>query len=120
MGRKRLNNNRGGGLQGLQSSPIASERPSASAAGHAAMSMARLWRDQGKHRTLRSSGAYLRLVHRRLRHAGPARRQGDARRVGVTQFYPCSLGVTRDFAMCLLSQTCRAASATLYHHVSQA
>jgi len=47
------------------------------------MSMARLWRDQGKHRTLRSSGAYLRLVHRRLRHAGPARGQNAARPTDV-------------------------------------
>jgi hypothetical protein len=30
------------------------------------------------------------------------------------------LGVTRDFAMRLRSRTCRAASATLYHHMSRA
>jgi hypothetical protein len=37
----------------------------------------------------------------------------------VTQFHPCFLGVTRDFAMRLRSWTCRAASAMLYHHVSR-
>ena len=50
----------------------------------AAMSMARLWRDQGKRDAgPRSSRAGLRLVHRRLRHARPEGGQGSARRAGV-------------------------------------
>ena len=50
----------------------------------AAMSMARLWRDQGKReRGPRSSRSGLWLVHRRLRHARPEGGQGAARRAGV-------------------------------------
>ena len=50
----------------------------------AAMSMARLWRDQGKRDAgPRSSRSGLRLVHRRLRHARPEGGQGVARRAGV-------------------------------------
>ena len=45
----------------------------------AAMSMARLWRDQGKRqRGPRSSRSDLRLVHRRLRHARLEGGQGAA------------------------------------------
>ena len=47
----------------------------------AAMSMARLWRDQGKpHASPRSARSGLRLVHRRLRHARSEGGQGLARR----------------------------------------
>ena len=50
----------------------------------AAMSIARLWLDQGKReRGPRSSRTGLRLVHRRLRHARSERGEGAARRVGV-------------------------------------
>jgi predicted ATPase len=47
----------------------------------AAMSMARLWRDQGKRLRVARSG--LRLVHRRLRHARSEGGEGAARRVGI-------------------------------------
>jgi len=46
----------------------------------------------GAHRSPRSTRAHLRLVHRRFRRAGPAGRQGAARRAGVTQFHPRFLG----------------------------
>ena len=50
----------------------------------AAMSMARLWRDQGKRDAgPRSSRSGLRLVHRRLRHARSEGGEGVARRAGV-------------------------------------
>jgi predicted ATPase len=42
----------------------------------ATLSLARLWRDQGKRTETRTR---LRLVHRRVRYASPARRQGAAR-----------------------------------------
>ena len=50
----------------------------------AAMSMARLWRDQGKRDEAReSSRSGLRLVHRRLRHARSEGGQGAARRAAA-------------------------------------
>ena len=49
----------------------------------AAMSMARLWRDQGKRDEAREpSRSSLRLVYRRVRHARSERGEGVARRVG--------------------------------------
>ena len=44
----------------------------------AAMSMARLWRDQGKRERPAIFSLRLRLVHRRLRHARSERGQGAA------------------------------------------
>ena len=50
----------------------------------AAITLARLWRDQGKRiRSRQATGAGLRLVHRRLRHARSERGQELARRVVV-------------------------------------
>ena len=47
----------------------------------AATSLARLWRDQGRREDARARARRrLRLVHRGLRHPGPPRRQGPARR----------------------------------------
>jgi predicted ATPase len=52
----------------------------------AAMSMARLWRDQGKRIEARDPHSSLRLVRRRLRHARSERGEGVARRTwGVTK-----------------------------------
>jgi tetratricopeptide (TPR) repeat protein len=50
----------------------------------AATSLARLWRDQGRRADARSAGAGLWLVHRRLRHRRSERRQGAARRAGLS------------------------------------
>jgi hypothetical protein len=61
----------------------------------AAMSMARLWRDQGeRHEHSRASRSGLRLVHPRLRHARSERGQGLARRVAMKVW---SLFGRRDF-----------------------
>ena len=49
-----------------------------------AMSMARLWRDQGRRRMrLRAGRSGLRLVHRGVRHARSQGSEGVARRVSV-------------------------------------
>ena len=50
----------------------------------ASMSLARLWRDQGKvKRSARTVGSGLRLVHGRVRHARSERGEGAARRVCI-------------------------------------
>ena len=59
----------------------------------AALDLARLWHDQGQtHRGTRSPLAHLRLVHRRLRHAGLEGGQGLARRFGAMRG-PCGRGL---------------------------
>jgi predicted ATPase len=50
----------------------------------AAMSMARLWRDQGKQDEARSSRSGLRLVHRRVRHARSERGEGAVDGLAMT------------------------------------
>ena len=57
----------------------------------AAVSLARLRRDQSRHAEApRPSRAGLRLVHRRLRHARSERREGAARRTGVSRRLACA------------------------------
>jgi hypothetical protein len=57
----------------------------------AVMSIARLWRDQGKRREARELLAPGRLDHRRLRRADPAGRQGVARLVDLMLDWPICL-----------------------------
>ena len=65
-----------------QAIDIAQRQSSKSWELRAAMSMARLWRDQGKRNEARDSCSGLQLVHRRLRHARSERGKGVARGVG--------------------------------------
>jgi hypothetical protein len=62
----------------------------------AAMSLARLWRDQGRRDDARDLLAPVYgLVHRGLRHAGPSGRQGAARRVAVRRDSTSANGTSR-------------------------
>ena len=62
-----------------QALDIARQQQAKSLELRAAMSLSRLWQQQGRaHRRVPVAGPDLRLVHRGFRHRGPARRQGIA------------------------------------------
>ena len=74
---------------------IAREQGARSFELRAATSLARLWRDQGKRAEARDLLAPVyALVHRRLRHARPDRREGAARRAGglISSLTDCRRG----------------------------
>ena len=82
-----------------RSAPAKREIPGAARWGESRPSLAR---PRQTHRGTRPPRADLRLVHRRLGHAGPARRQNAARRAGVTRFRRYRAQLVGQYATMLL------------------